>query len=266
MKRRVLIAFAILLLLVLWAITWGLARHVPSVHGKPETLMIKSLANAAGPGAYGQEQSLGPEAVPVLLQALKSQPGTFARAYSNTWSELPASLQSNLPAPVDDANIRIRASALLVQQKSGAGIPLSALARALNDSEWAVRVNALVCLCKFILPESRPDKADIFPLLVTATEDSRMEVRMSAVNCLGFYKDQPDRVIPYLTNALADYSPDVRIPAAMALDRVDPIVAEEAGAVAVAFDCLESNGPMGSRQLAADFLQKLGKLPPKESK
>ena len=87
---------------------------------------------------------------------------------------------------------------------------------------------------------------------------------MSAVCCLGYFKEAPDQVIPILSKALTDNFADVRIRAAMAFYRFDPAQAEKAGALTTAFDCLQSNGPHGSGRLAAGFLKKEGKLPPSE--
>jgi hypothetical protein len=75
-------------------------------------------------------------------------------------------------------------------------------------------------------------------------------------------KETPDQVIPVLAKALTDDSPDVRIRAAKAFYGLDPVQAQKAGALTTAFDCLQSNGPYGSRYLAAGFLKTEGRMPP----
>jgi HEAT repeat protein len=130
-------------------------------------------------------------------------------------------------------------------------------------------MNALACLNNAVLPKPGPDglgeeKEAILTLVLAAAQDPQIEVRMSAVNCLGYFKEAPDQVIPVLAKALTDNFPDVRIRAAMAFYRFDPAQAEKAGALTTAFDCLHSDGRHGSGHLAADFLKKEGKLSPGE--
>ena len=79
-------------------------------------------------------------------------------------------------------------------------------------------------------------------------------------------KETPDQVIPVLSKALTDDSPDVRIRAAKAFYGLDPVQAQKAGALTTAFDCLHSSGPYGSRYLAAGFLKQEGRMPPGENK
>src|SRR5205814_3264972 len=127
------------------------------------------------------------------------------------------------------------------------------------------------CLNKAVLAKAGPmglgaEEGTILSLVLGAAQDPRMEVRMSAVFCLGYFKETPDQVIRVLSKALTDDSPDVRIRAAKAFYGLDPVQAEKAGALATAFDCLHSNGTFGSRHLAADFLKKEGRMPPGENK
>ena len=189
----------------------------------------------------------------------------IGHSYSNAWAGMPAQIQSNLPAPVDDAQIRMAAGALLADPKIGTNIPIAALVNALQDRFSPVRQNALACLANVVLPRAGPEKAEILPKLLTAATDPETPVRMSAVSCLRFYKDASGQVIPTLTKASADDYPDVRIRAAMAFHEVDPAAAERAGAIPVAIDCLRSDGRHGSKVLATEFLQKLGKLPSNET-
>ena len=91
-----------------------------------------------------------------------------------------------------------------------------------------------------------------------------MGVRMTAVYCLGYFKEDTNQVIPVLSKGLTDNFPDVRIRAAMAFYRLDPVQAEKAGALTTAIACLHSDTQDGAGQLAADFLKKEGKLPPGE--
>jgi hypothetical protein len=89
---------------------------------------------------------------------------------------------------------------------------------------------------------------------------------MSATYSLRYFQEDHDRLVPVLSRALTDHSPDVRIRAAMAFDTLDPDRAQNAGVLSVARNCLESDGwRFSTKQLAADFLAKKGKMPPDES-
>jgi len=130
-------------------------------------------------------------------------------------------------------------------------------------------MNALSCLNNAVLPKLGPDglgeeKGTILTLVLAAAQDPQMAVRMSAVYCLGYFKEATNQVIPVLSKGLTDNFPDVRIRAAMAFYRLAPVQAEKAGALTTAIDCLHRDTPHGARELAADFLQKEGKLPPGE--
>lgn len=265
---RARIVFACALVAGLGAIAWQvLARREPGLHGKPESFWINSLTNAFTFADFATWRALGPERVPILLKALEKQPGPVERSYAKLLPKLPAFLQTRLPVPADYAGIRHGASFMLGLPEPGTKIPLLPLTRAFTDQDWGVRMNVLCCFYYVVLPNSgMADREQILSLLLAAAHDSKLEVRMSAVACLDLYKDQPERVIPVLTKALADDDPDVRIRAAMSLNKIDPAIAEKAGAVAVASDCLDSDGLFGSRALATEFLQELGKLPPDEGK
>ena len=232
---------------------------------------MRSLRKPFAPATWqAQRQNLDTNSIPLLSHALQTRPGAVDKAYAWAWSNAPSVIRTNLSQPLDSNvahQIRIKASALLADPKIGGSVPPSTIVKELRDPFWGIRMNALACLNNAVLskvgPEALGDQREtIFSLVLTAAQDPQMEVRMSAVYCLGFFKDAPDQVIPVLSKALNDEYPDVRIRAAMVFYRFDPARAEKAGAVTTAFACLNSNGPHGSGYLAADFLRKEGKLPP----
>jgi RNA polymerase sigma factor (sigma-70 family) len=165
--------------------------------------------------------------------------------------------------------MRLSASALLADPIVGRSVPPAMLVRELRDPFWGIRVNALACLNNVVLPKSGPDglreeKETILTLVLAAAQDPQMEVRMSAVYCLGYFKEAANQAIPVLSKALTDDFPDVRVRAAMAFYKLDPVQAEKAGAITTAIDCLHRETPHGAEVLAADFLRKEGKPPPGE--
>ena len=263
MMKRLLLILGLLFVGIVGVIFWNaLGRSQRTFNGKPESYWIDSLAGGFNPTVDEEWRALGSQGVPILLEALDMQPGPLGKAYFKLWPKLPARLHKLLPPPVDYVRIRASAWGRLARPGTKANISLSHVDPALKDTDWGVRMNTLVCLGRVVLPNSEVGKDQFLAVIIGVAEDPRMEVRMSAVACLGHYTNRTDLVIPALSNALADPYPDVRIRAAMALYKVDPQAAERLGALTVAYDCLKSSGVFGSGRLAEQFLSKLGKLPP----
>jgi HEAT repeat protein len=271
MKLRLLAIVGILVVLVLGLVLLYNAWRGPVIQWAQEREVITSLAAPLRPETdIAKWQRLGTNAVPVLSKALERPLSPLDKAYASVWSHLPLTIRSNLARPLDPNAIRMRASFLLAQSNIGGSTATSTLARELQDTNWCVRVNALACLNNAILPESGPDrlgkeKEEILALVLAAAHDRRMEVRMSSVYSLGFFNEASNRVLPVLSQALTDDYPDVRVRAAIAFYGIDPAGAEKAGALSTALDCLQYDGPHGSKWLAADFLRQEGKLPRNET-
>ena len=272
-KMRVLAAVSCLagIALVVWLLFGVLSGG--SFEGSQERALKRNLRTPFTPATHLEvQQILDTNAIPVLTKALETRPGIVDKAYGWAWSNAPVATRSNLPRPLDSAaadQIRLRASVLLGDPKVGNFVAPSTLVKELRDPYWGIRMNALACLNNTMLPKSgtdglREEKGTILTLVLAAAQDAQMEVRMSAVYCLGYFKEAADQVIPVLSKALTDSFPDVRIRAVMALYRFDPAQAEKAGALTTAFDCLHSSGPHGSGHLATEFLKKEGKLPTDE--
>src|SRR6266536_3253951 len=107
-KNRVLLGLVVLVavggLTFLGASFW----KERTFNGRPESYWINTLASPVSP-APGEDrrsvneawQALGPQAVPILLQALKMQPGPLGKPFNKLRSKLPATLQKFLPNPVN---------------------------------------------------------------------------------------------------------------------------------------------------------------------
>ena len=196
--------------------------------------------------------------------------GPFSKPCNKLRSKLPTALQKFLPNPGKFEYIHAVAWSRLADQRTKVIIPPRLVARALKEEQhWyfpIVPMNALDCLNRVSLTDSAPERDQYLPLLLAAAEDPRVEVRMSAVLCLGHYPDQSHLVIPVLTNALENPYPEVRIRAAMALHRVDPVAAQKARVADVAYECLKIKRSSGfgthdSPDLARQFLRLLEKAP-----
>lgn len=261
MASRVLTAVAFAVLLIGGAVGWSMLSRYWTTHNTVQIPRISDLQSGAWPQESSKWQALGTGAVPILIRASQQQPDALRTAYSNAWARMPAQIRSNLPVPVDDAKIRMSALALLADPQIGTNLQISALTNALQDKSWPVRYNALACLGNGVLARAGSEKIQILPQLIAAAADQEEMIRMVSVACLEFYQETPERVVPTLRKGLADASSDVRIRAVRALYKVDPVAAQKAGVLSVAANCLHSDG---SKAMAKEFLEKLGKLPSNE--
>lgn len=265
-KRRFLLALGVLLITIVGLILWvSSVWRQRTFNGKPESYWINSLSKARNFSSLDFDEwqadrkewrTLGPQAVPILITALEMRPGLATKPYARYRSRLPTTLQKMLPPPMDYERLHYVAWAKLADQTNRVSIPAKLVTRALKDQVLGVRYNALACLNLVILPNSGAEKDQFLPWLLDAAYDPQMEVRMSAVDCLGHYRDQPNVVIPVLSNALENPYPDVRIRAAMALNRVDPAAAERARVKDVAYDRLKSSTQYWM-ELATQFQKEL---------
>jgi len=204
LRFLVLAAVAFAVLLTLGMFGWNVASHCWVSHTNPESPSMKDLLT---PQADVKWRAAGTGAVPVLVNALAKQTGLLDIAYSNAWARMPVSIQSNLPAPIDSKTIRMAAAGLLADPKIGTNIPIPALTNALMDKSWPVRFNVLACLANVVLPNAGSEKAQLLPQILMASTDPEMMVRMQAFNCLGFYKEQSEEIVPTLTKALGTITP-----------------------------------------------------------
>lgn len=270
MKRQRLLWLGVLIIIVIGVIVWGVSTwRQPTLNGKPESYWFKSLTiqlNRADMDEYHQRekewQTLGTQGIPILFRAAEMRPSFVSKNYAKLLQGLPAPVQKHLPTPLDYRRLQsyvwFRLS-FLTMQHTNIVIPEALFALALRNQEWSVRCSALSCLSRSVPLNSAEAKDNLLPLVLGAAHDSKMEVKSRAVLCLGRYRDQSTLVIPVLTNALNDPYPDVRIRAAIALHRLDPMAAEIARVKDVAYDCAKTRSQYGSEVLARQLLNELEK-------
>jgi hypothetical protein len=273
-KKRLLLTLGVVLTAIIGLIilaSSALRQH--TYNGKPESYWLDSLtkpppmsltvtaAFVALPIVQNEKewQALGPPAVPILLNALEMQAGPATKPYAKLWPKLPPQLHKLLPAPVDYQEIHRSAWGMLAAQTNKVSIPAKLVARDLKNQDWWIRMTALAYLSRAVLSDSGVEKNQFLPLLIRAAESPEMEIRMTAIACLGHYRDQPKLVISVLSNALANPEPEVRIRAAMALNQVDPVAAEKARVKEVAYDCRKLLLSAGAYVLAGQLLKELEK-------
>jgi hypothetical protein len=209
---------------------------------------------------------LGPEAVPILINAARYRDGAVERVYPAIWKKLPGPVQKRLPVPVDYSPFRLAALARLTMpdiriEASQYPIVLPILNRGLTDTNFFVRANAMNVLYEKLFPYmAGPQKQAYIPRIVLATQDTNTSVRMIAAYCLRSFSNRTDAVYPALKLAMQDREPDVRIRAAMAAYYLDPSAGSNSDhALDVAYDCLGLETVHGAGAMAEVFLKEIGK-------
>jgi hypothetical protein len=146
-KRSGILIFALVVALCSIVAWQPLRWREPVYQGKRESFWINSLNNPdAGKRDVLQWQSLGPDAVPVLLKIVERGNGPLHAPYAWIWPKLPLALRNRCPKPVDRSWPRQHALNVLREIARDAPIPVAPLLSALRDNDPEVRMNAAGCI------------------------------------------------------------------------------------------------------------------------
>jgi len=152
------------------------------------------------------------------------------------------------PPPKTVGGTRHIVADLLCRMGTNAHPPWPAVARALSDEDPWVRSRAVTFFTQpeddkaFLNQLPAQEKKKLLPQFIRAVEDGGWcwNLRNNAALALKYYPEAASLVAPPLVNALKDASPYVRLSAADALNRVDPVAGSKAGAVSVVSNLLQS--------------------------
>lgn len=194
----------------------GGRRH----QGRAERDWIANLAHQPSDKELQEWQSLGPEAVPMLVRALGKGTSPLRKWYQASWYKLPRPVKMRLGMPQDPVPIRRNALFVLDRLTCDISPAAPALARALHDDDQDVRNNAALCL-KDLLPKMGAGKARLVPALVDAMQDTNHLVRENVTQCLGSCPEQSAVIAPALVRAFDDSVQFNRYLAVQSLKRMD---------------------------------------------
>lgn len=229
--------------------------------GKPESEWIKGLKYADDDQAK-EWRSFGEEGVQVLIRGLQRADRPGERAYRRLYRRVPGFVRGWLPSPRADStrNTRMCVVSLLSRLGNDAKSAVPIMIQTLNHDE-ADGVRQIVinyftstedenCLLNQIPAR---EKANVLPALIRALQDqSNWGLRNNAASALRWFPEQRKIVAPVLVTALRDPKTQVRLLAAIALNRVDPDAAQKARAVAVVTAILKDpDDQVASRAAAA---------------
>jgi hypothetical protein len=241
MRRLLRILLPLLLVAVLAGVCWHAfgpdGRHY---QGRTQREWIASLSGSPGTNEIEKWRALGPDAVPMLITALRQGSGPAARLYFKIWSRLPPKLKSHLSRPQDTVNIRRSAPLVLLALTDDISAAAPALGGALYDEDQYVRANAARCL-ENQLPGLGPAGAHLLPDLLFALHDSNQSVREYSVQSLGHYPEQSRIVAPALARALGDSGRMVRYLAVQSLKRMNLAEATAGGIGPVLLPSVDSS-------------------------
>jgi HEAT repeat protein len=249
MKRKPLLIFSICAAITGIAIWNLLPKPVPLFRGKPESEWIRNLKY------FDDEQTkqwsaFGQEGVRVLMHGLQKADHPFARTYRHFYraAQLPGFVRRALPeehADLDRAP-RMNMIALLSQLGTNADIAMPMVEKTLDDEHEGVRGLAISYFTDTEDDHGRlnriPNSAKnrLLPKFVACMNSSDWGIRNNAIGALYYYRENKDKVVPILVNALADSQPRVRIRAAEALNHIAPESVVTAGVIPVAIQILNN--------------------------
>lgn len=212
----------------------------PLFRGRPESEWIKNLE-------YNDDEQVkewrgyGEAGVQVLIRGLERVNRPGEKKYRQLYRKMPGFVSRWLPAPKPDStsSTRMRLVSLLSSlgndAKSAVPMIIVILNRDEADGVRQIAINFFTtsedesCLLNQLPPEQ---KQKLLPGLIRALRDpGNWGLRNNAANALQWFPERRDVVAPALVAALQDSEAQVRLLAALALNRVAPDVAKESGAI-----------------------------------
>ena len=231
-KRRVIILVAAFAAVVGGLIWWAVATEPPDpvYAGHPLSYWF-SPSRLGGSNAMSATTALEPwidsNAVPRLVQVLKTRDGVTHMVYERVWPLFPSWLKRHAPDPSARWRTRCGVCSLLANMGYQARPAIPELVNLLReDNNLSVRMAAAEALGRIATFDDQP----VGETFVTATKDPAPEVRKTAAQILGqMAKGENQPVVDALASATQDTNADVSQTAGLALFRLNPEAAAKIG-------------------------------------
>lgn len=205
MATRFRILRIVLLVAVLGGFAWMLVGSRPGepvYQGRTLSLWVQQYSTNRWPTdkqAASAIQHIGSNAIPILLEMLTTRESSFRM---KLLARLPKQWLAQVHLGLDDYKRRVDQRRTLgaygfaaLGEEARPAVP--ALISLLNDKNDRVRY-----LSVFTLRCLGPVAADALPSLIICLNDPEFTVRDDAVSALGTIHEQPERVVPILTDFL----------------------------------------------------------------
>ena len=259
MKRRAVIAFAIIAFVVTGLLLWRGATKPnapdPLFDGKPASVWVELLVRRENNNARHAVQQLGDGAVPWLLPRLSGKDSFFNDLNLKLWPRLaphlPASLRARWQRPILNKEARMSALEALRDMEPTPSEALVPLMERLRDTDATIRLHSAIAL-GHIGPAARP----AVPLLKPFLKSNHVH-RVYTAQALWKINHDADEVLPVLEQGVQEQAP-FRWSAAVFLGEMGP-------AAQHAIPMLEKTTAATDKEAASCALQALAQISPATS-
>jgi hypothetical protein len=184
MRKRLRIAFAVLLLGIAEVLAWELLREKEPVYdSKPLSYWIRrprAINMHLGEPYTVAIPALNSRAVPILIRYLGIRDGPLKRFYMTKWATLPDWIRTRLPRPMAADHVRLNSILALGQMGPAAKPAVPSLIHILNeDPSVQVRFPAVLALARIAQGDGAVRMA-----LLGALRDRSSDVSLQAAQAL----------------------------------------------------------------------------------
>lgn len=257
MRKALRVSVLVLGAVILAGLCWYFLRPgARRIHGRTRDEWTASLATGMSAADIEQWRGLGPDAVPILIEALGRGDSKAERWYRDHWYSLPRWAKKRLGSPRNPGSIRMNAALVLGCLTVDISSAAPALGRALQDDNSYAQANAALTL-KGLMPKLGPSaKAQLVPNLLAGLQDTDYSVRGNIIQCLGDCPEESRIITPALAKACEDAVQINRYVAMLSLKKMDPVEAAKGDAAPALMHILGSSD-LQVCMAAADLLSRM---------
>jgi len=218
-KRTVIITALVALAIAVSTGVWMNSRFgvMPSYQGKTAHQWLRDLANTNSLAAYVAFFEMGPDALPVVLDAAERKNRSVYRFYERYYPKLPVFIQRHLTPPLTDYSLIQAAVRTVLKQSDEQRLDaFPQILKLLMDKTNAV-AEKVFSVCADRVNEYYGISKKYIPFLIEALDAKSPAIRRRSIEALRLIGNRDSSAILGLKYALDDPDFDIRMCAACSL-------------------------------------------------